>query len=404
MGPDQTSPMNAHATLASSVTSVHSNALAVSARATLSQFAMVKATVSSVKMAPLHASVCLASLDASATSFALVTRMRTFALDMENALWTTSSILCANATRASLVTSASTSAQDARRAPATSALVRAAATSVRRILLRSAPSVLSVPVKLDSRASPVTRSAPRMPRAPSVVATVLVTSSMARQSVCVPTVSEERTALSPAQGTSVARSAPPRDHAQWTRMATPSVDASQATVAATAPSHAPALMPLASHATAMAHVTLMWRRRLANAAATRHTWERHAAIVAPWIHTQTLPAVVLTVEPVCVMMKRCPMVLAVSARSHLLARFLLAFASAMSALLDPTVRASAHATPRLLRVVPTLMRLMAMSALATEPVVSQRTTGPNVPVMKDGLPTIVSTASAAHPTVSSTRR
>merc|ERR1711907_908917 len=236
MGPDQTSPMNTHATLASSVTSVHSNALAVSARATLSQFAMVKATVSSVKMAPLHASVCLASLDASATSFALV---------------------------------------------------------------------------------------------------------------------------------------------------------------------------------------------------TRHTWERHAAIVAPWIHTQTLPAVVLTVEPVCVMMKRCPMVLAVSARSHLLARpatlhaqcsrarsaeatvnassrplarFLLAFASAMSALLDPTVRASAHATPRLLRVVPTLMRLMAMSALATEPVVSQRTTGPNVPVMKDGLPTIVSTASAAHPTVSSTRR
>merc|ERR1712070_632532 len=308
-------------------------------------------------------------------------------------------ILCANATRASLVTSASTSAQDARRAPATSALVRAAATSVRRILLRSAPSVLSVPVKLDSRASPVTRSAPRMPRAPSVVATVLVTSSMARQSVCVPTVSEERTALSPAQGTSVARSAPPRDHAQWTRMATPSVDASQATVAATAPSHAPALMPLASHATAMAHVTLMWRRRLANAAATRHTWERHAAIVAPWIHTQTLPAVVLTVEPVCVMMKRCPMVLAVSARSHLLARpatlhaqcsrarsaeatvnassrplarFLLAFASAMSALLDPTVRASAHATPRLLRVVPTSMRLMVMSALATEPVVSQR--------------------------------
>merc|ERR1712070_1207486 len=327
-------------------------------------------------------------------------------------------ILCANATRASLVTSASTSAQDARRAPATSALVRAAATSVRRILLRSAPSVLSVPVKLDSRA-------------PSVVATVLVTSSMARQSVCVPTVSEERTALSPAQGTSVARSAPPRDHAQWTRMATPSVDASQATVAATAPSHAPALMPLASHATAMAHVTLMWRRRLANAAATRHTWERHAAIVAPWIHTQTLPAVVLTVEPVCVMMKRCPMVLAVSARSHLLARpatlhaqcsrarsaeatvnassrpparFLLAFASAMSALLDPTVRASAHATPRLLRVVPTSMRLMVMSALATEPVVSQRTKGPNVPVMKDGLPTIVSTASAAHPTVSSTRR
>merc|ERR1719421_2279293 len=122
---------------------------------------------------------------------------------------------------------------------------------------------------------------------------------------------------------------------------------------------------------AMAHVTLMWRRRLANAAATRHTWERHAAIVAPWIHTQTLPAVVLTVEPVCVMMKRCPMVLAVSARSHLLARpatlhaqcsrarsaeatvnassrplarFLLAFASAMSALLDPTVRATAHAT------------------------------------------------------------
>jgi len=370
----------------------------------------------------LRANVCLASSAASATFSVLVTRMRTSVLDMVNALLTTSLSQFVIATRDSLETFVSTSALAATRRLETSALARDHATSVKGTWLRSAPSVLNVRAKLVSRASLVTRSAPRILKAPSVVAMVHATCNTAKQFVCAAMDGEDKTALCLARGMNVGRSAQPRVLVQWTRTATLSAVANQDTVVSLAQSHAQALMRLASHATAMVTVKLMRKRVKAHATVTRHTWEKHVPTVVRWTRTQTWHVAVKTVALVSGMTKKYPMAPGVNARSpsparlamshaqcskarsvaemanassRPLARSLLESASVMLALLALTARAFAPVIP---------LVKMELFALVTEAAHSISTNGLNAPVMKAGCPTIVSTVCAGQSVVSSTRR